>query len=61
MVLKYLNPQHVIVTRGFDTIDPTIVVRITDIAILEVAKCLDNVSVMQKLNGISKLFLAPEL
>ena len=59
--MKYLNPQHVIVTRGFDTIDPTIVVRIADIAILEVAKCIDDVSVMKEINGISKLFMAPEL
>ena len=48
-------------TRGFDTIDPTIVVRITDIAIMEVAKCLDDVSVIKEINGISKLFMAPEL
>ena len=61
MVFKYLNPQHVVVTRGFDTIDPTIVVRITDIAIMEVAKCLDDVSVIKEINGISKLFMAPEL
>ena len=60
-MFKYLNPQHVIVTRGFDTIDPTIVVRITDIAIIELAKCLDDVNVIKEINGLSKLFLAPEL
>ena len=61
MVFKYLNPQHVIVTRGFETIDPTITVKITEIAIMELAQCLDDIDVIKEINGISKLFLAPEI
>ena len=60
-MFKYLNPQHVIVTRGFDTIDPTITVRITEIAVMELAQCLDDVSVIKEINGFNKLYLAPEI
>ena len=61
MVYKYLNPQHVIVTRGFDTIDPKITVRITEIAVMELVQFLDDIRVIKEINGISKLFLAPEI
>ena len=60
-MFKYLNPQHVIVTRGFDTIDPTITVRITEIATMQLAQSLDDINVIKEINGISKLFLAPEI
>ena len=60
-MFKYLNPQHVIVTRGFDTIDPTITVRITEIAVMELAQCLDDISVIKEINSFNKLFLAPEI
>ena len=61
MVFKYLNPQHVIVTWGFDTIDPTITVRITEISTMVLAQCMEDVNVIKEINGISKLFLAPEI
>ena len=63
MVFKYLNPQHVIITRGFDTIDPTITVRITEIATMQLVECCldDDVNMVKEINGISKLFLAPEI
>ena len=60
-MFKYLNPQHVIATRGFDAIDPKITVRITDIAIMELAQLLDDIRVIKEINGISKLYLAPEI
>lgn len=56
-----MNPQHVLVTQGFETIDPTITVRISDIAIMQAAQCSDNFSVTQKIYGVSKLFIAPEV
>ena len=50
-----------IVTRGFETIDPKITVKITDIAIMEFAQFFDDIRVIKEINGISKLFLAPEI
>jgi len=61
MVYKYLSPKHVIVKHGLHIDESSIVIKITDVAMMQLIDVPEHLTLADKVCGINRIFVAPEV
>ena len=61
LVFKYLSPDHIKVTKGWEMKDYKIKLKIADIAIMQLIDHKVSVNFDEKMCGINHIFIAPEI
>ena len=61
LVFKYLTPKSVIVTQGLHIDETEIKLRISHIAIMQLIDVPEHLSLEDKMCGVNRVYLAPEI